>query len=1428
MKKNVGKVNFLGINTKQIKVNRKPINNNSSINKELINLNNSKNEKNKNKLVPYEIKNIKHQEYLDQNLYCNSNIFTEFDALNKNPSNPSNMFKLSNLSPNDFMPIYNNTNGNITQKKNLNSKQKTKNNKEKKIIKNNINREFAKIRKITSYNKGNKRSKLHVTRSEVQYPLNYINQNYINKYQSFNTTNNSINNKILTEENNIELININSAKQKNGSHHKKIKKFKINSPTIPRHISNNKKSIRQNKSNFACINRRKNNKIISPKSKDINYLSEIKNNKSCIKSDNNSFNTYYSCYNFYQKNNKSNKNSVNYTLNMLKTLNNFGYLTNINSMEGKNKINSLSNDNIDKENEINYINIVGHDLIKNLNNIKINKNGIYDNKIIVNNIKNKEHQKEKFSANIINSNKNREIQLNKILNNNIKLINYQKKLIGQFCHCLEEFIFLNVKNNFDTFINKLKEYCKKKPFSSLLLKRIQNKTVQKNFFKEKASSYKNLDPNYIDSHFSSIIMMNNSNIINVQRKGEYIPNDFSKEYYGRKTVNYCRNAYSPPLTDKTNRMQKNLKTEKSHEILDINNIENYNYYNNAYFHNKLLENYNSFNNYNSNYGKKNIYNNINNMYINIGEDDEERKSLIKYDINFNENNLYVPKKFKRINGDIKSSNINYGERMHRIDDSDNFNSYTNITRENNIYSKKLSPKHENNRSHDINNNMVKEKINKNYNMNYLRKHKNNFDRNNYEDISCDTNPNFNINQNNDYDDYLNKTNEIIKRNYNLLTCGNTLNSKIKERKTIYKKKIKISQAISKINDNFLFHNNIRNKMINLNKNKTPERILSPKVEKNIDNRQFTTVNENFEKVMALNSYNISHSKNKINLRNVYTEPRREVYNNIGNNKPPQTKFGKIQELTVNLVRIDNLTKNNNLKNNENIKPNINNIMNEEKILEIGNRKNNIEEKGNDDNIQINQSKKDNLINGKNIEENNNIEKNGNEITKNGNNNNIENIKNNNDNNDNNDNNALSNDNNLNVDTEESDDNITKEIIVKDVSTNDKLLNVFIKYIELQNFNTIKNEFKNSNLLNCFQTDSIFLPSLFSIQRTNFYYNNYYYGNKFDKNNKYKLQKILTSIIEEEEKSKAAGSINNSYISEEGINKNGITYSHFYIQSIKYVSNFLQSIFDDKKRDMYFQFLKILKKIKNESFLRGLIIQKKSQNINKLKDDDNNTSEDVILYNANDNINFLGFKSNDRKEIIKNKMNDDYNDDKKNNKNLSENKNEKDENEERKYLSANNFCLLSAGSLNKDKNILKRSYSSFSFEYNDELNENKENKNLINNFSFSSLGTNKRKIKKKLEFDNLLVGNKLKKIVLNFDEFKKRKLIEKSFKLWKKLDNKDKIINQKEKKEDNDIQIDYGKKVTISEVCRGLSDVILDFKIYLVKFCLKKKKENNTE
>ena len=51
-----------------------------------------------------------------------------------------------------------------------------------------------------------------------------------------------------------------------------------------------------------------------------------------------------------------------------------------------------------------------------------------------------------------------------------KLVKKNGKLIKEFCHRLEDFIFKYVKNNFDHFISRLTNYCKIKHFNNLLIR----------------------------------------------------------------------------------------------------------------------------------------------------------------------------------------------------------------------------------------------------------------------------------------------------------------------------------------------------------------------------------------------------------------------------------------------------------------------------------------------------------------------------------------------------------------------------------------------------------------------------------------------------------------------------------------------------------------------------------------------------------------------------------------------------------------------------------------------------------------------------------------------------------------------------------------------------------------------------------------------
>ena len=298
-----------------------------------------------------------------------------------------------------------------------------------------------------------------------------------------------------------------------------------------------------------------------------------------------------------------------------------------------------------------------------------------------------------------------------------------------------------------------------------------------------------------------------------------------------------------------------------------------------------------------------------------------------------------------------------------------------------------------------------------------------------------------------------------------------------------------------------------------------------------------------------------------------------------------------------------------------------------------------------------------------------------------------------------------------------------------------------------------------------------------------------------------------------------------------MSKNGNNnYSHFFIQSIKYVSNFLQTIFDDKKKDFYFQFIKILKKIKNESFLRGLINQKKFHTLNKTKDFDkesDNNSQDVILYKANENYNVdnsnLESKSNDAKDLYKH--------DNEHNENSIFNKSNKDKTDSNenvdnrinksmdvlgiKSSTPNKFCLLEEENLNNDIKSSKKNKSSNHLEYNE----------LKDNNSFSVLDTSGQKIEGNKKYKKI-DEEKLKQILENLDDYKNWRIIGKHFKIWNKIKNEVDESSCTERKEDSEIHIDYEKNVTISEACIGLSDVILDFKLYLIKFCLKNKEEKN--
>ena len=1370
MKTNGGTINLSKVNnTQQIKVNRIINNNNPNINNVQIypdyyqyyNIN-------QNKLITDENKHVKYESYLDPSTYDNNIIFTEYDSLPKYSINPTNTYKLSS---NELRAIYSNTNGNINNRGNLipinnqNNFKITNMNDDNYTNRSSMGRQ----RKVTSY-KGYKRTnlfanqnnnnsnlrentssslinhksifqrgtKLNISKSEIQYPMNYFKNipRSKSKIRSIKKDNNNINNNTEEdiEDQNIQIFNEKKKVNKN----EQVGNYNISSPGTN---FTTKKNLRQNKSNFAFINRRKNN-ILKPENtiNNKNHITTMKtsNLNYYSKNEDETFNSYNSCYNFYKKDNiKKRLNNENNNI-MSQTMNNFG-MPNINSFQG-------NNSNINKL----YGNITNHEIYQNENENGLNYINIIEQDFQNNNIINNQNMNSNDNINALN---NQGMQFNNILSPN-KVLTYQKKIIEEFCHSLEEFIFINVKNNFDTFIFKLREYCKEKYFNELLFKRMQNKTIKKNFYKERASSYKYFEENN-SKPFHSSIMMNDSNKF-LNNREEYNSNDLSKGYIGRKTFNNYNKDRAPPLMEDIPRLSTVYRPGKSQGRLDKNNIDNNNN-NNLYQNNN---NYNNFNNnlYENNYSSENNYNNVN---------FERKTSTDRYQNNFSEHNLYIPKKLKKINDSFALNNNKEKQKNKNINLFSYFNTVENHTKLNRL----LSQENEINKSHDINDDNIRA-IKQNYNMNQLN------NNNLIQDISYDNNHHdYMINKelgngisNNKSDIIPNQNKTQIKNNRPL---GNNKNNK-KVNKPVYKKKIKITQAKSRITKNTT-RNNIKSKIISLNVNENNNYIYNNSVQ---------LLNPN----LSIKSKN----KNKVEQNKIMNQKSFEENNSNNLKQIKLTNSGEIKELNIDL------------SSKQNINGNISENVNEKNTNEVFNINNKNYDNGN---IEIRKDINENNIE---LDENNNEESNIND--------NNENI-----NTNNNDCNEMSNGNNvINEDTDESEDNVIKEIIVKDVSTRDKRLNVFIKYIEMQRIRNNSTSFTNNHPLCLLQTDSIYFPAS---RERNYYGNSYYYRNPDERNNKLKFQKILSSIIEEEEKSKAAGSVNNSSISEEEIIKNG-NFTHFFIQSVKYLTSYLQSIFDDKKKDICFHFFKTMKKIKNEAFLKGLMNQKKFQTFNRLKDgeeNENNTSGDVILYNVNDNfnadINYFGSKSNDRKDISimrnKNKKNEN-NICHKNGKEKNEENNLKIDEEEidldEKYDSANNFCLFDDENLNKIMKNMNLSINN---------SEKRENKNK-NNSSFSYF---REKKERKMSYKNKKNYQKLKKVIENLEEYNNLRLIENIFKKWKQIKNEDHNMNEENDINDNSEENEYEKNVTISEACRGLSDVILDFKIYLVKYALKNKISN---
>ena len=922
------------------------------------------------------------------------------------------------------------------------------------------------------------------------------------------------NNKLLKNkiDNNSKIIDINLLKQKSNNSYEKIKKLiESSSLTISHQAKRNHKKIKQNHSNLKTFEQIKNKENISPLNiKEIyNIQKQIlpikKNNSSTnskyLKNGNaNNNNSYNSCYNFYQNtnniNNNINRNNYNYNR-MLNTINNFEFhnYSNIYRIEEnkseKNKTKNKKYIILDKENI-------------NINNIKSNCITHSKNSVQTSDIKSVT-RKSIF-------NKDKQIILNKILNRgNKKLLEYKKKLIKYFCKSIEDFIYINVKNKFNDFIMNLKKFSIEKNSHYLLLKRLQNKSIQKNFYKDKDKTYiyKYSLQNEQSSNYDTNILMNNSNIINLKRNEKII----SKGYIGNaKAISNLNRTQSPILND---------DFDKSHK-----------YFNSTIYSNNISSLDLLYKEDKENYNNQNLFNLRKNNFVNI--EGFEKKCDTIFEKN-NNNNLYIPKKLKLTNNSLNKTEYSYI-----------LNPYIANGTSHSIFSKKVNNQNKKcNQSHEIYNDSNKTKT-------AIKKYGSNDNFQNMHNITNNfNNSKFNIYKESNFD-FLNNTNDKIKNRNNHIIPGKTFVTELEERNSIYKKKLKINNSINMYSKPKL--TKIRNQIlgINLNLHNNSNDIigqyLSPNVEKNSNQNLYV----NKQTFIPLPLSNPQH------MRITYTEPRGEIDLDSNNNSK---KFGNIQELTVNLSK------------NRNNNNSINSIYkNKDNIF--------IYSQNDFDNCRV-----------KEYQNNNNAY------------------------------NKINEENNLGNDADvENDEFPLNEIIIKDLSSADNRLNVFIKYIEMPNIKKIfqrKSIYNNFNSLKYFQIDSFFIPASYQkLIPSNIYYKNYCLGNKILKNNKLKFNKILSSIIEEEEKSKAANSVNNSTISDEENNTNKNKYSHYFIQSIKYISNLLQSIFDDKKKDSYHRFFKILKKIKNEAFLQGIINEKNSETLRKTKNEENDKSkEDNINTNS---------------------------------------------------------------------------------------------------------------------------------------------------------------------------------------------------------------------
>ena len=335
--------------------------------------------------------------------------------------------------------------------------------------------------------------------------------------------------------------------------------------------------------------------------------------------------------------------------------------------------------------------------------------------------------------------------------------------------------------------------------------------------------------------------------------------------------------------------------------------------------------------------------------------------------------------------------------------------------------------------------------------------------------------------------------------------------------------------------------------------------------------------------------------------------------------------------------------------------------------------------------------------------------------------------------------------------------IKRSIISKDFSSNDKKLNICLNYYEY-NYEKFSNNYKFNSSLSIIFNDSI---TLLNTKIT------------IKNNNKNYLKVKLNSIKEEDEKSKINPSINNSnsFVSEENTQKyksyenkkNNLKKYSINPNLVIYLTKILENLYDDNRKMILYPFMRNLKKIQSQSYLKNSLYQYNSTIINEDK-------ENSIYNNINKNKENYMIKTNGKKE--------------------TELSNEISDMEKNHFFTPDNSLL--DGKINNQKNMLIGSLLFKDFEIkDDDYNWIKTKKKSFSSSYINQISNNGSE-KKEINNKNLL-GN----III---EINNKKIINYYYKYWKQIkninynDNRNKNIengmnNEDIKKENNNINKD---------------------------------------